>query len=225
MPETLKNKARAEFVLSADSPVLVAAKYAGELDPTTVDAQFLMGSNGGEERCVIPGSTLKGVFRNFFETNDGYETLDTGSLFGTLNGNDQKAQTGRISFHDAYALGKVGMTVRQTTALDPCLQSAKKGTLNNVLAVEKGDFGAGFTVVNYYDKEILFLIEALELLNEGFIRIGGRKSRGFGKMTVKSFRITTIDGFNRDLTEKKGYSAESLGDAAKHYREVCGNGG
>jgi CRISPR/Cas system CSM-associated protein Csm3 (group 7 of RAMP superfamily) len=218
--KTLKNKARAEFVLSADSPVLVAAKYAGDLDPTVVDAQFLMGSNGGEDCCVIPGSTLKGVFRSFFEINDGYKSLDTASLFGTLKGADERAHKGRISFHDAYAVGEVRMVARASTALNPSSQSAKSGSLNNVLAVEKGDFAAGFTVVNYTDEEILCLTEALELLNEGFIRIGGRKSRGFGKMTVKSFRLTTIDGFNPDLTEKEGYSSDSLAEAAEHYREA-----
>lgn len=226
MPITLKNKACAEFILSADGPVLVSAKYSGDLNPTTADAQFLTGQNGSEECCVIPGSTLKGVFRSFFETNERYKMSNTEDLFGTVkNQEDGKAYKGRISFHDAYAdMSGVRMIIRASTAIAAHTQSAMTGTLNNVLAVEKGDFSAGFTLVNYSDDELLKLLCALNLVNEGFIRIGGRKSRGYGKMAVSSFRLTTTGGYNPDLTEKTGYCSDDLAAAIQHYKEVCGNG-
>ena len=104
MPITLKNKACAEFILSADGPVLVSAKYSGDLNPTTADAQFLTGQNGSEECCVIPGSTLKGVFRSFFETNERYKISNTEDLFGSgKNQEDCKAYTGRSYCSDDLA--------------------------------------------------------------------------------------------------------------------------
>lgn len=226
MPITLKNKACAEFVLSADGPVLVSGKFSGDLDPTTADARFLTGQNGSEECCVIPGSTLKGIFRSFFETNERYRMSDTEDLFGTVKSHDDgKAYKGRIAFHDAYAdMSGVRMIIRTSTAIAAHTQSAMTTTLNNVLAVEKGDFLAGFTLVNYSDDELFYLLCALNLVNEGFIRIGGRKSRGYGKMTVKSFRLTTTEGYNPDLTEKPGFCSDDLAAAKQHYKEVCGNG-
>ncbi len=225
MPVTLDKIAHAKFTICADGPVIVSSKTSGELNPTNTDSQFLQGSNGKEDTYVIPGSTIKGVIRSFIESNANildFRDYDCEKLFGRIG---SPALKSRISFHDAYAdIGSVHTTLRASTAIHPHTQAALNSSLNTVLAVDKGDFAAGFTLLNFNSKEIGAILYTLHMANTGFVRFGGRKSRGYGKVKIKDFRLVVTEGFNADLSEKITYMSESLDEAVKHFEGGESNG-
>ncbi len=222
MPINLNKVARAEFKICADGPVLISSKYSGEIDPTKPDIQFLQSLNGNESVFVIPGSTIKGVIRNFIE-NDGklLDNISISKLFGTVKNNGDVTLKSRISFHDAYAnMSNIHTTFRNSTAIHPHTQAALGTSLNNVIAVDKGSFNAGFTIVNFSYEELYAVLNALEMANVGFVRFGGRKSRGYGKVRIEDFELTIIDGFTEDMKEKISCNFENLDKAASYFKGV-----
>ena len=206
-------KAIAEFDLCAAGPVIVGSGTSNERDPRKPDNTFLTGHNGIETAYVIPGSSIKGVIRHYVHERINNKDQED-KLFGKVRGGAWKS---KIAFHDAYAdMSTIVTSIRYSTAIDPVLQKAKGGSLNNIQTVEKGSFKSGFKLVNYSDKELLLIIEALGAINEGRLRIGGRTSRGYGVMRVENFKMTVTDGYDQNLEPKnpKTYSSinEYLGE-------------
>lgn len=202
MFEKFERIAVAEFDLRAAGPVIVSSGKNNELDPRLPDITFLSGSDGKGKAFVIPGSTIKGIIRGFVynEYKHGRTAVDEEELFGRAIGTAQKS---KISFHDAYAdMDTVISNIRHSTALDPILQSAKGGSLNNVQVVESGAFRAGFKIVNYSDDELEIIIRALKAVNDGILRFGGRTSRGYGVMRVENFSMKIYNGFDENLDRK-----------------------
>lgn len=219
MFEKIERTAVAEFDLCAEGPVLVSSGYNSELDPRLPDNTFLTGRDGKEITFVIPGSTIKGVIRNYvYKQIKNGAAVDEEELFGRIKG---KAQKSKISFHDAYAdMTTVVSRIRYSTAIDPILQSAMRGTLNNMQVVEKGVFKAGFKLVNYTNEELDIVIRALEAVNTKMIRFGGKTSRGFGVMKIENFKMETDEGFNEQLERKNVSVFASLEECVRG----CDNG-
>lgn len=216
MFESLNNTVVAEFILSAVGPVLVGSKGSNELDPTLPDAAFLMGSDGEQKAFVIPGSTIKGVIRSRYCDVNG--NVPTEEVFGCING--QKTHRSKLYFHDAYAdMKTVKCGIRYSTAIKSINQNAKKNSLNNMQAVEKGDFHAGFKAINCTDENIYALLKILDEVNFGLVKFGGRKSRGFGAMKISSFTLRENSGFDENFNEKEKIVYHSLEDALKAYSE------
>ncbi len=216
MFRALNRVASAEFTLSADGPVLVSAKESNKLNPTLPDSTFIRGrfNEQGAFTYLIPGSSIKGVIRSRYCDFRGQEVSE--KLFGFINNRKKEVQKSKISFHDAYAeITTVSLTTRYSTAIDPSRQSAKGGSLNNLQAVEKGDFKAGFRCVNYTDDEMLTILKVLADINLGIVRFGGKKSRGFGMMHISEFKLTAMDGYTQNfepVCEQKFYTIEEAQD-------------
>lgn len=216
MFETLNSTVIAEFTLSAAGPVLVGSKGSNELDPTLPDAAFLTGSDGEQKAFVIPGSTIKGVIRSRYCDISGKDSTE--EIFGCING--QNTHRSKLYFHDAYAdMKTVKCGIRYSTAIQSINQNAKKNSLNNMQAVEKGDFDAGFKAINCADKEIYTLLQILDEVNFGLVKFGGRKSRGFGTMKISSFTLRENSGFDESFNAKEEIVYHSLEDALKAYSE------
>lgn len=211
MFESIKATAVAEFDLCAAGPVLVSSGKNNELDPCLPDRVFLSGSNGTENAFVIPGSSIKGVIRGFVYDAIKYGKdikIDEEILFGTQRNGARKS---KIAFHDAYAdMSTVVSNIRHSTAIDPILQNAKEGSLNNMQTVEKGVFKAGFIIKNYTDDEISIIINALKAVNKGILRFGGKTGRGFGMMRVENFNMETYKGFDENLDRMSDNKYSSL---------------
>lgn len=216
MFEKLKCTACAEFDLTADGPVLVSEGVSNKPDPTRPDNTFmtgLLGSKHDKTAYVIPGSTIKGVLRHHMFDMMSVDKVET--IFGKIGRENQKS---KIKFNDAYALMDTVITsVRHSTAIDPCTQSAKSGSLNNMEVVEKGIFKAGFIFNNYTNLEMEKLLLALYDINAGEVRFGGKVSRGFGKMNVENFHMKVIGGYNADLKPKNEMVFDSLEAAAEYF--------
>ena len=220
MFEKFEKTAVVEFDLCAAGPVVISSGKNNELDPRLPDMSFLSGNDGNTTAFVIPGSTIKGVIRGFVynEAKLKRTAVNEETLFGRAMGEARKS---KISFHDAYAdMSTTVSNIRHSTALDPILQSAKRGSLNNVQVVEKGTFKAGFKLINYSHDELEIIMRALSAVNDGRLRFGGRTSRGYGMMRVENFHMTIYNGFDENLNRKieKEYSGLD-----EYIQEVYGN--
>ncbi len=219
MFEKLNRSAYAEFDLCADGPVLISSGQSNKTNPTLPDNTFMTGFYGKEHirNYVIPGSTVKGVIRHYM-TDNGLNERSAEELFGKIQGGALKS---KIKFNDAYAVPEtVVAAVRHSTKLDPLIQSAQTGTLNNMQVIESGVFKAAFTIKNFTNTEMEKLLCAIYDINLGAVTFGGKKSRGFGHMKVENFILTSFDGYNRDLTKKNEKKFENIEDAVKYFREV-----
>lgn len=215
MFEILKRSAYAEFDLCADGPVLISSGQSNKTDPTLPDNTFMTGFYGKDhvKNFVIPGSTVKGVIRHYM--TDCFSD-EFNEFFGTLR---PQAYKSKIKFNDAYAVPDTVVTaVRYSTKLNPLIQSAETGTLNNMQVVESGVFKASFSVKNYTDTEMEKLLCAIYDINSGAVTFGGKKSRGFGHMKVQNFRLYSFDGYNSDLSKKNEKMFDSIEKAVKYFR-------
>lgn len=186
-----------KFTLSPVGPVLVSSGSANKLHPELPDNTFLMSSNNGEDTFVIPGSSLKGVIKHYlYRICKTDETVDR--LFGSAQ--NKNARKSRVSVADAFAdMATVQTTLRHSTALGSVSQSAKNGSLNNMMAVIDGDFAADIRMKDVTDAEILMILRALQAIESHEICIGGKISRGFGRMCVKDFQMTVSSGYDTEL--------------------------
>ena len=191
------------FTISPVGPVIIADSSSNRTNPEKSDACFLMSTVDGKRVYVIPGSSIKGVVRSY--ASDYLSQQDIEILFGRVK--PKPPLKSKISFSDAFAdMSTVKTDIRYSTAINPIGQSAKNGSLNSVEAVVKGDFYGGFRLKNANEKEFLYIIKAINALDKGEICIGGRKSRGFGTVSIKDFRLVVSNGF--DIYLKPVISAE-----------------
>lgn len=216
MFEKVKCTACAEFDLAADGPVLVSEGGSNKPDPTRPDNTFMTGLLGikhDKTAYVIPGSTIKGVLRHHMFDMMSDDKVDT--IFGKIGAENQKS---KIKFNDAYALMDTVITsVRHSTAIDPCMQSPKPRSLNDMEVVEKGIFKAGFIFNNFTGLEMEKLLLALHDINMGEVHFGGKVSRGFGKMNVENFHMKVNSGYDADLKPINEMIFDSLDAAAEYF--------
>lgn len=221
MFEKLTCSAKAEFELCAAGPVLVSSGKSHKTDPTVPDTTFMTGYIGKDhltECYVIPGSSVKGVLRHHIQDLYITKESEAEALFGKIKDGAQKS---KIKFSDAYAVPDTIVTaVRNSTKIDPNSQSPVKGSLNNLQAVEKGTFKAGFQIKNFTHKEIEALLMALLDIDTGAVRFGGKTSRGFGKMRIGSFSMTADKGYDSELMPKDRVTFTDIEAALKYFREV-----
>ena len=186
-----------KFTLSPDGPVLVSSGSANKLHPELPDNTFLMSRNNGEETFVIPGSSLKGVIKHYL-----YRICENDEQVEQLLGNQPEAaaRKSRVSVADAFAnMATVKTTLRHSTALGAVSQSAKSGSLNNMMAVIAGVFAANIRMKDVTEAEILMLLRALQAIELHEICIGGKISRGFGRMHIKDFQMTVSCGYDTNM--------------------------
>ncbi|MDU1350327.1 CRISPR-associated RAMP protein Csx7 [uncultured Clostridium sp.] len=67
MLKNLKNECIIKFDLLTNGPLLIRDGKASELDPTVPKIQFIKSIYNGELKPVMPGSSIKGVFRSRIE--------------------------------------------------------------------------------------------------------------------------------------------------------------
>ena len=154
--------------------------------------------------------------------------------------------SGHVSFSDAYPIEDgeildVPVGVKTGIAIDRRTGAVYRGALYQVEFVEPGaKFLFSINATNLPNYSIGLLAKTLRLLNEGWVRIGGFKTKGFGRVRVEnlSFRVRgsadgyilkALDEFDRDVDLKDiaemsdGWllaSEESARNALKLFEEV-----
>ena len=210
------------FTISADGPLLIKSGASNKTDPALPDALFLTGKDGDSDAYVIPGSSLKGVIRHYLEENHIISENDANSLFGPRRGGLLR---GRLSVSDAYAdMATVHMIHRTNTALGGVSQSVTRGSLNNTDTLDRGDFRCSFRIINPSGTDVLSLLNALDAMNRHILFIGGRTSKGYGRVSIRDFQMQVIDGFTTAFEPKITAVYSDLTEAAGHYRKETANG-
>lgn len=212
---------------------------------------------------LLTGATLAGALRAYLwaREND-YRTADpdpsdkpehqkslTEILFGGFKGHDEGKQSPLIVDD---ALGKkYGIQLRDGVRLNPKSRTAEDKGLFDMQVWQKGTtFPIRLELlvtrprqlsdddVDIYQKKLkLALLMALQGLTDDTITLGARKNRGFGRITVKNWRVRQYDlkttaGLTAWLTNGShpfselmavnspfaGYELEDLPDARSYFR-------
>jgi CRISPR/Cas system CSM-associated protein Csm3 (group 7 of RAMP superfamily) len=163
-------------VLKAISPL----KIGSGLDDST-DNDVLLGGDG---KPFIPGSSICGVCRHFFKDifkNDS----DFGKEIPPNEQNNEKQMNdikSKYVFYDAEILNDYSISVRDNVKIG-----------ENGVAEDKAKFdyefieaGAEFSLRIEYDGTIENIKKIILAINNGDITLGGKTTRGYGKMEVLS---------------------------------------
>lgn len=158
--------------ISLDSPLCVSG---GQSENT--DSDVLVNGKG---EVFVPGTSLAGAMRNYLELDK-----KTRGIFGYSDGDDGRMSSVFVS--DLY-FDRTVVSVRDGVAL-----SAGK-TVENKFDMQIIETGASGTVfLNYIvregDSEDLFERDITDIflaLQNGTIRIGANKNRGFGRIRVET---------------------------------------
>ena len=218
----LKREVCGAFTISADGPLLIKSGTSNKTNPALPDALFLTGSDNGKETYIIPGSSLKGVIRHYLEDNGILQAEEGGSLFGKHKGGSLR---GRLSLSDAYAdMSTVHMIHRTNTALGSVSQSAAAKSLNNTDTLDRGEFRCSFRILNPVGKDVYSLLHALDAMNRHILFIGGRTSKGYGRVSIRDFEMQVVDGFTPMLQPNITANYTDLAEAVSAFRKENSHG-
>ena len=209
------------FTISADGPLLIQSGVSNKTNPALPDALFLNGKDGNTEAYVIPGSSLKGVIRHYLEDNHILDDNAVKCLFGSHNGGLLR---GKLSLSDAYAdMNTIHIVHRTNTAIGAVSQSAAQG-LNNTDTLDQGNFQCSFHIINPSGNDVCSVLNALDAMNRHILFIGGRTSKGYGRVSIKDFRMQVISGFTAEYKPNITKVYSTLADAVNIYRKENANG-
>ncbi|MBS7638158.1 CRISPR-associated RAMP protein [Candidatus Bathyarchaeota archaeon] len=112
-----------------------------------------------------------------------------------------------LNFEDAYPTGGVSTSMKTGIAINRRSGAAQRGALYQVEFVNPGhEFKSKIVAKNVPNYGLGLLAVILDYLNEGIIKLGGFKSRGFGKVKVEVKEIkgkTLKDNSYISLSEVK----------------------
>ena len=218
----LRNEVCGAFTISADGPLLIQSGASSKTDPALPDALFLTGKDGDTEAYVIPGSSLKGVIRHYLEDNHILDEDAAKSLFGCHTGVSLR---GRLSLSDAYAdMSTVHIVHRTNTAIGAVSQSAAHGSLNNTDTLDQGKFRCSFRIFNPSGNDVCSLLNALDAMNRHILFIGGRTSKGYGRISIQDFQMQVVDGYTPAFQPNITAVYSDLAEAVNIYRKEIANG-
>ena len=218
----LQNEVCGAFTISADGPLLIKSGASNKTNPALPDALFLTGKDGDTETYVIPGSGLKGVIRHYLEDNHIMDENAVKSLFGSHKGGLLR---GKLSLSDAYAdMATVHIVHRTNTSIGAVSQSTAHGSLNNTDTLDQGNFQCSFRIFKPSGNDVCALLNALDAMNRHIIFIGGRTSKGYGRVSIKDFRMQVISGFTPEFKPNITAVYSNLTDAVDIYRKENANG-
>jgi CRISPR/Cas system CSM-associated protein Csm3 (group 7 of RAMP superfamily) len=148
------------------------------------------------EQAIIPGSTIKGDLAAGLRAR-GFTGAGLGAIFGAVDNGDP-VRGGKVEFRDARLTGKAppmsganettrrywcsarGTCVEPHVVIDPRTRTADDHLLFHLEFVPEGSqFEVVLEGLQMSPEELLFLIRALELFNEG-VRLGAKSSNGWG---------------------------------------------
>jgi len=178
----------------------------GPLLGATVDNTFLRIRRGGEEIPYIPGSTIKGVLRNYFEQlarlkypelhdpwdRDEIEKEAKEGGFCVVCGTFGSTKiASHIRVFDAYPISKVTTNIKTCVGIDREFQAVRPDILYTEEFIEPGyEWSFKMDIINIQfpegcDERSTLLSETLNMLKRVFLSFGARKSVGFGQIQLK----------------------------------------
>lgn len=152
------------------------------------DSDVLVDSEG---RPFIPGTTIAGVCRHYLE--------DQGENVGELFGSDKDEKSdSKIIFYEAFPKSETVIGQRDGVAISYDTETAKDGALFNYEIVGEGSkFDLRIELnddENNNGKE--YIKKIVNGFNNGFIRIGFKTNRGFGRVRLNQCKLAEITDIN-----------------------------
>jgi CRISPR-associated RAMP protein (TIGR02581 family) len=223
MHKTRYNALRLTLAISPRGPLLVKAGGVSA-NPSLPDMQFVRTAHATLGEIVyIPGSSLKGVVRGFAEkalrTLDDRNTWrwacptfpDEPESCAKRLENEKSSATvyhrscgacrifghtrlrGRASFTDLFPVDEVVTETRYGVAISRLTHAVAHGPFEMEVAVS-GTFEGHLVLENYEIWQLGLLASALEAMNQGLVKVGFGKNRGFGEVevTVKEARVDEV---------------------------------
>ena len=199
---------------------------------STIDEPILTIKIGTEEKPLIPGSTLKGIFRSTFENlcrsvglyvcerGDGCKNrfnkklqyiVKNGRMDKIINFLSEKyclackvygsgTYSSHIDFSDFVSVESYKIGVRPGIAINRRTGTVKRRVLFNIEYIEPGAVFKGSVYLNNTPNYIIgSIFQILDYINSGIVKIGGMKSRGFGrvKVNIGKIKLTLYDSENK----------------------------
>lgn len=238
-----QNRTIIKGTLEAVDPIHIGASEKNSLNPTEIDSPVLKDHFGNP---VIPGSSIKGVVRSYFESvmrslypndikkacnvledtqccisNKDYETFknnckDVAKLSNEIYHEScevcrlfgGKAIAGKIQFKDCMFKGdKPIYEHRDGVAIDRDTGTAKNKAKYDFEVVAKGTQFDFFMIAENLDEaqqnQLNFIIKLLEgnsVIDGDYISIGGKTTRGMGRVKLIDCTKTTVTA--NDLKQK-----------------------
>jgi len=176
----------------------------------TVGTEIVILEDALEKRPLIPGASLAGALRHYLLTREfGYRSRDQSDekqkslvkqLFGeALANDDPNRMESHVIVADALGGADSRQTIREGVKIDGRTRTADDGMLFSTQVWEAGTiFALRFELVlrkedkdNYNHSELMagFAV-ALNALGNGEIPLGGRKSRGYGRVKVSDWQVS-----------------------------------
>ena len=221
----LYNEAIISFEMVTISPLYIGSGDKDQLDPAAADNTFITMYRDGQLVPVIPGSSLKGVFRSSIEQllpgscdifrnpcardvrqkKSGRNERQGAEESNTINyevGRQRYREScpacklfgstvlkSRISFMDAYPVGKPRIGHRASVAIDRITGASRKGPLYEFEYVEDAVFKCEIRLKNFFRWHLKAVLEVFDMIDQGFVTFGGLTSKGFGHMKVRNVSL------------------------------------
>lgn len=203
--------------------VLTAPAHFGSGEPAGITDMILL-RDALEGRPLLPGTSLTGALRgHLLARAAGYGEHEAArhgvaELFGGTKGDDDGAQSPLV-VEDALAVAGPA-EVRDGVKIDPARRTALDAAKYDVELLPAGTrFPLRFELLLGKDEReaatrMALLARALSALEEGEIRVGARRSRGYGACRVASWRVvtydlTTVDGLLAWISANYGWTQPS----------------
>jgi CRISPR/Cas system CSM-associated protein Csm3 (group 7 of RAMP superfamily) len=193
----------ARIVVEGDLVLQTPAHFSnGDTDELT-DMPLLVDPLDGK-RPLLTGASIAGALRSYLrERERGYGQPAVRSsasvlLFGSLKGDDQGEQSPLIVEDALGKPGTYGIETRDGVGIDPKSRTARHDRLFDVQLWRAGTiFPLRFELLiresDNADALKRALATALTGLEDGSITLGARKRRGYGKVSIKGWRVKVYD--------------------------------
>ncbi len=213
MHKTRYNALSLTLQLSSKGPLLVKAGGVSA-DPSLPDMQFVRTYHAQKgETVYIPGSSLKGVVRGFVEKalrtiadHNSWRWAcptfpDEDESCAKRLGKEENSATiykqscgacrifghtrlrGRVAFTDLFPVDEVRTEIRYGVAISRLSHAVAHGPFEMEVAVS-GTFKGHLVLENFELWQLGLLALALESMNQGLLKVGFGKNRGFGEVSV-----------------------------------------
>jgi len=143
--------------------------------------------------------------------------------------------TGHSEFNDSYPINEKGevqdapVGVRTGIAINRRTGAVHMGALYQVEYVEPGArFKFSLRTTNLPNYALGLLAKILRMVNEGWVRVGGFKTRGFGELRVEGLRFAasgpTVQGSKLLAVDEKDKEVDLSGDVSSTQRGLEASG-
>ncbi|MBE0521935.1 MAG: CRISPR-associated RAMP protein [Candidatus Methanoperedenaceae archaeon] len=228
MYRTFENRAIIQYTVNTISSLHIGGH--GTTAPAEMDHQVIKNSSGFP---IIPGSSLKGVFRTELERlikGLGIDTCTVPDVCKSKKKKDVETEcpvcllfgggelAGSVRIKDATAR-RQKTTVRDGVAIERKTRKAKDRAKYDIEVVPKGtEFGGEIVIENlnlsgHENAKLGGFLGLVEFFNACSGSIGHATSRGFGQVSINidNFRILTADDYLNSNYDGKVYASGDAG--------------